>query len=134
MFSLYVSPRHEISPMAIEITGLKFALEDGQMYYHGVPVESVCIRQALVQFLEYIQKKSRPVLVGHNIFNYDIPILQNLMREFKLLSSFNASTYGCIDTYKLAKRVIPKQDIVNYKQQTLVEVFLGISYAAHNSE
>lgn len=134
MLNLYVSPRQSISSKASDVTGITFSFERNQMYCHGVPVESVCIRTALLQLIEMIQKKSRPVLVGHNIHSYDVPVLRNLLREFNLLSSFDNLIYGCIDTLKIAKREIPKADVQNYKQQTLVQKFLEIVYDAHNSE
>ncbi|CAG2196196.1 unnamed protein product [Mytilus edulis] len=84
--------------------------------------------------LQKNEEKSRPVLVGHNIHSYDVPVLRNVLREFNLLSSFDNLIYGCIDTLKIAKREIPKADVQNYKQQTLVQKFLEIVYDAHNSE
>lgn len=84
--------------------------------------------------MEFIQSKSIPVLIGHDIFSNDIPILRNLLLEFKLLSSFLNLIYGCIDTLKISKREIPKSEVPNYKQQTLVAKYLEIVYDAHNSE
>ena len=96
LFNVFVSPRQAISSKASEITGLSYSFERNQMYRHGAPVESMDIRQALVEFLEYINKYSKPVLVGHNIFCYDIPVLGNLLREFHFLSNYTQSVYGCI--------------------------------------
>ena len=134
MLNLYVSPRQPIFPKASDVTVITFSFEHNQMYCHGVPVDSVNIREALLQLIEFIQSKSRPVLVGHNIFSYDIPILRNLLLEFKLLSSFLNLIYGCIDTLKISKREIPKSEVLNYKQQTLVAKYLEIVYDAHNTE
>ncbi|VDI61439.1 Hypothetical predicted protein [Mytilus galloprovincialis] len=44
------------------------------------------------------------------------------------------SVKGFIDTLKLSKRVFPKADVDNYRQQTLVKKVLGIEYAAHNAK
>lgn len=33
----------------------------------------------------------------------------------------------------MARRVIDTDEVVNYKQQTLVDLFLDISYCAHNA-
>ncbi|CAC5383202.1 unnamed protein product [Mytilus coruscus] len=46
MLNLYVSPRQPISSKASDVTGITFSFERNQMYYHSVPVESVCIRKA----------------------------------------------------------------------------------------
>ena len=69
MLNLYVSPRQPISPKASDVTGITFSFEHNQMYCHSVPVDSVNIREALLQLMDFIQSKSRPVLVGHNIFS-----------------------------------------------------------------
>ncbi|XP_021350929.1 uncharacterized protein LOC110448808 [Mizuhopecten yessoensis] len=51
MLNLYVSPRQPISSKASDVTGISFSFERNQMYCRGVPVESVCIRQALLQLI-----------------------------------------------------------------------------------
>ncbi|CAC5386012.1 polC [Mytilus coruscus] len=54
MLNLYVSPRQPISSKASDVTGITFSFERNQMYYRGVPVESVCIRKALLQLIEIL--------------------------------------------------------------------------------
>ena len=40
---------------------------------------------------------------------------------------------GFIDTIKVARKHIPKNDVENFKQETLVKNFVGESYSAHNA-
>ncbi|XP_061168632.1 uncharacterized protein LOC133177736 [Saccostrea echinata] len=103
------------------------------MYLNGEEVNSINIHHALLDFLDFLKSKKCPVLVGHNIISYDIPILLKLLEEFGLLASFLQLICGCIDTLKLARKVFPKSQINNYKQTTLVKTFLGFEYDSHNA-
>ncbi|CAC5366566.1 unnamed protein product [Mytilus coruscus] len=133
VFNEYVSPREVISPKVSELTGLTFDFSCDQMYHHGIPVESRDIQIVLLKFIDFISKKKKPILFGHNIAAFDIPILMNKLRQHSLLSEFLLHIYGCIDTIKLAKRKFKTKDIGNHKQQTLVTKLLGIEYDAHNA-
>jgi DNA polymerase III alpha subunit (gram-positive type) len=103
------------------------------MYAKGKEVHSVSIHQALLDLIEYLKSKNQPILVGHNIKSFDIPILSRLITEFGLLPTFLNLISACIDTLKLAKKVVPKSEITNYKKTTLVKKMLGIEYEAHDA-
>ncbi|CAG2189198.1 unnamed protein product [Mytilus edulis] len=133
VFNEYVSPREVISPKSSEITGLTFDFSCDQMYHHGKPVKSRDIQIVLLEFIDFISKKKKPILFGHNIASFDIPILMNKLRQHSLLSEFMLHIYGCIDTIKLARRKFKTKDIGNHKQQTLVTKLLGVEYDAHNA-
>ncbi|CAG2245410.1 unnamed protein product [Mytilus edulis] len=80
VFNEYVSPREVISPKVSEITGLTFDFSCDQMYHHGTfckPVKSRDIQIVLLEFIDFISKKKKPILFGHNIASFDIPILMN---------------------------------------------------------
>ncbi|CAC5375466.1 unnamed protein product [Mytilus coruscus] len=133
VFNKYVSPREVISPKVSELTGLTFDFSCDQMYHHGKPVESRDIQIVLLEFIDFISKTKKPILFGHNIAAFDIPILMNKLRQHSLLSESMLHIYGCIDTIKLARRKFKTKDIGNHKQQTLVTKLLGIEYDAHNA-
>ncbi|CAC5403325.1 unnamed protein product [Mytilus coruscus] len=133
VFNEYVSPREVISPKVSELTGLTFDFSCDQMYHHGKPVESRDIQIVLLEFIDFISKKKKPILFGHNIAAFDIHILMNKLRQHSLLSEFMLHIYRCIDTIKLARRKFKTKDIGNHKQQTLVTKLLGIEYDAHNA-
>ncbi|CAG2198046.1 unnamed protein product [Mytilus edulis] len=133
VFNEHVSPRELISPKSSEITGLTFDFSCDQMYHHGKLVKSRDIQIVLLEFIDFISKKKKPILFGHNIASFDIPILMNKLRQHSLLSEFMLHIYGCIDTIKLARRKFKTKDIGNHKQQTLVTKLLGVEYDAHNA-
>lgn len=122
-----------ISQKATEITGLSYCFQKNQMYHYGKEIYSVHIHQALLSFLDFLKSKSCPVLIGHNIGSYDVPILSRLLEEFGLLAAFLQLISGCIDTLKLSRKVFSKSEILNYKQSTLVKAILGKEYDAHNA-
>lgn len=132
-FNVYIDPRQPISQKATDITGLSYCFQKNQMYRYGKEIDSVHIHQALLSFLDFLKSKSSPVLIGHNIGSYDVPILSRLLEEFGLLAAFLQLISGCIDTLKLARKVFSKSEIPNYKQSTLVKAFLGKDYDAHNA-
>ena len=72
-------------------------------------------------------------MIGHNICNFDIPILIRKLKESNLYITYCKLVKGFVDTLKLARRVIDTDEVVNYKQQTLVDLFLDISYCTHNA-
>ena len=52
---------------------------------NGDQVEAVSQREALFNFIEFLNVKNTSVLVGYNVSMFDIPILVNRLREFSLL-------------------------------------------------
>ena len=51
---------------------------------------------------------------------FHVPALYNRLNEFRLCIVFLNAVKVYIDTLKLARRVYPKEVVVNYKQVTLV--------------
>lgn len=126
-------PRQKISATASTITGLSFDFHLNQMYSHGTPVNSKDLYTALLDFIEFIKKKKKPILFGHNIAAYDIPVLLKKLQETCLLQEFLTHITGCIDTLKLSKRKFNKSEVGNFKQQNLVSKILGEEYDAHDA-
>jgi hypothetical protein len=52
-------------------------MEAESLYYKGEPVAATTPLDALVQFLDFVQMFQKPILVGHNVKNFDVPILYN---------------------------------------------------------
>ncbi|XP_069135615.1 uncharacterized protein [Argopecten irradians] len=130
-FNIYTAPTQPISLEASQATGLTYV--GGILKHNGQIVQTTDIKAGLEQFVEYLQKYKDPILIGHNIQNFDVPILINQLNKYDLISKLNTSASGFIDTLKLAKRIWKKPLIKNYKQETLVNFFLGINYEAHNA-
>lgn len=133
-FNCFVAPREPISAAASNVTGLTFSLKDNQLYKHGKKVGSTNIHKALLDFIEYLSSVGKPLLVGHNIMSFDIPILYNRLHEFGLCGVFVNVVRGCIDTLKIARRTYTKAEVGNYKQITLVEKLLQKTYSAHDAQ
>lgn len=132
-FNVYIRPNQPISKYATAISGITFSFEKNTVYYNGREVESTDLRLGLLKFFEHLQSHANPILVGHNIMSYDIPVLCHKLHECSMLSEFIQCVYGCADTLKLAHKLYKKEDVGNYKQSNLVNILLGKSYAAHNS-
>ena len=130
-FQTYVIPRCNITENAANVTGISFSCN--KMYVHGVEVQASSINQALLDLIEYLRSKHRPILVGHNLTNIDIPVLTNKLLEFGLNKEFCTVVCGYVDTLKMSKRAFKKAEVENFRQETLVKKFLNISYGAHNA-
>ena len=129
----YVFPRHEILVDASKVTGITCCLATNKMYVQGKEVTYTTQYQALLMFIDFLKDIQYPVLVGHNICNFDMPVLTNRLKESGLFSTFIEETKGFVDTLKMAKRMFSKNEVDNYKQCTLVKHFIGTDYNAHNA-
>jgi DNA polymerase III epsilon subunit-like protein len=119
----YVFPRHEISVDASKVTGITCHLATNKMYVQGKEVTYTTQYQALLIFIDFLKDIQNPVFVGHNICNFDMPVLTNRLKEFGLFSTFIEKTKGFVDTLKMVKRMFSKNEVDNYKQCTLVKHF-----------
>ena len=71
--------------------------------------------------------------MGHNIKNFDNPLIFRDMKTHGFLREFKESTGGFVDTYELFKLAEPgREGRGMYKQETLVKEFLNEPYDAHN--
>lgn len=131
-FNRYIRPDAEISLEATKVTGISCVA--GIMKHNGTVVESSDPGAGLQAFIDFINSfESKPVILGHNIQSYDIPVLMHQLTKFRLFEDFKSSISGFIDTLKVSKRAFSKSDTGNFKQETLVKTFLGKQYEAHNA-
>ncbi|VDI82654.1 Hypothetical predicted protein [Mytilus galloprovincialis] len=108
-------------------------MERNKMYVRGQIVEPVSLHKALLDFIHFLKEQNQPIILGHNICNFDIPVIVNKLKEYNLFSTFCKTVKGFIDTMKVATKYFPKHDVENFKQQTLVKQFVGENYLAHNA-
>ncbi|CAG2213785.1 unnamed protein product [Mytilus edulis] len=132
-FNRYVIPRVDIQIEASKITGITYSHGTNKMYVRGQIVEPVSLHKALLDFIHFLKEQNQPIILGHNICNFDIPVIVNKLKEYNLFSTFCETVKGFIDTMKVARKYIPKHDVENFKQQTLVKQFVGENYLAHNA-
>lgn len=131
--NIHLKPNGRISEAsgASKVTGLTY--ENGILKRLGQPLVSVSADGGLKQFVMFLASSSKPFLIGHNIQNFDVPILIHNLQKYNLVNSFQNEVSGFIDTYKLSKKVFEKSSVANFKQETLVKTFIGIEYDAHNA-
>lgn len=128
MFNVYIFPRCHIESGASRVTGLTTHRQN--LLLHGQPVETVPLREALHLFIAFLERFSRPILVGHNCKRFDCPILLRILDEFYLLEEFKDVVSGYLDTLLLSREMFRLQ---KYSQPYLVQYFLQKSYGAHNA-
>ncbi|XP_029108311.1 uncharacterized protein LOC108942255 isoform X2 [Scleropages formosus] len=130
-FNVHMLPRRRMSPQASRVTG--FTVQDDALLLHGRRVETVSRQRALITFVDFVRSFSRPVLVAHNAFRFDAPVLARALREFCLQSEMEHVLSGFLDTFLLSKELLGPTGIRKYSQEYLVEHFLKKSYRAHNA-
>ncbi|CAG2241005.1 unnamed protein product [Mytilus edulis] len=112
-FNRYVVPRVDIQIEASKITGITYSHGTNKMYVRGQIVEPVSIHKALLDFIQFLKEQNQPIVLGHNICNFDIPVIVNKLKEYNLFSTFAETVKGFIDTMKVARKYIPKHDVEN---------------------
>jgi len=107
-FSTFVNPQVTLPEYIINLTGITDEmLEDAPL-----------IDQALPDFIEFINRHEDVHLVAHNA-PFDIGFLKAAAQSL----SHNWPKYEVIDTVKLARRLIDRSEIQNYKLGTLSQFF-----------
>lgn len=130
-FSVYTRPTCTISIGASAATGLTYY--GGVLKLKGEAVDSLTILEGLEQFIAFVSSFPKAVLIGHNIISFDIPVLMHNLFKHNLLERFQEVIFGFVDTLKLSKRIYPKAEMGNYRQENLVQKLLGETYNAHNA-
>ncbi|KAK3083296.1 hypothetical protein FSP39_018759 [Pinctada imbricata] len=132
--NIYIQPRCSISEQVSIVTGIRFDWDTKKMFVKGKEVNSKPVQEALLDFVDYVKRIPKPILVGHNACNFDIPVLTNRLREFKLLGELSTHVLGFVDTLKISKRIFKKCDVSNYKQENLVKKLTTYNYCAHDAK
>ena len=119
----------DISPQASEVNG--FAKEEGELCQHGKLVETVPLADALRDFIHFMKKFHRPVLVAHNAFGFDARFLLIALQCHDMLEDFKDCVSGFFDTLQFANA---KHPYMRRNLKALVETFLhDVPYQAHDA-
>lgn len=113
-FSMLVNPMQELEPYITELTGIK----QSELY------EKPTIQEALPHFFNFIENYT---LVAHNA-PFDIKMLACECYR----NNINLCDNKIIDTLPLIKKVISKDEVDNYKLETLKN-YLGINSNSHRA-
>ena len=73
-FNCYIAPRQPICAAASAVTGLTFSERNNQLYKNGETVDATTIHKGLLDFIEFLKSYRKPILVGHNIISFDVPV------------------------------------------------------------
>ena len=113
-FSMLVNPEVEIDPFITKLTGIK------QIDLLNQPT----IKNVIPQFFDFIENYT---LVAHNApFDMKMLACECYRNNIQLCNN------KIIDTVTLAKRIIPKYSVDNYKLETLKD-YLGLNYISHRA-
>nr|XP_034302839.1 uncharacterized protein LOC105322827 isoform X8 [Crassostrea gigas] len=132
-FSRYITPLScNISSEASKVTGITFdgktMCNQGKEVIHHHPVN------AFLDFISFLSENGKGVyLAAHNCRNFDAVILFNQLHLYNLWGEFCKTVIGFSDTLPMFKIMYPNF-LKNYKQETLVESLLNVTYDAHNAE
>ncbi len=107
-FSTFVNPQVALPAYIINLTGIT----------DEMLVDAPLIKEALPNFIEFIDRHQNVHLVAHNA-PFDIGFLKAAANSL----SHNWPKYEVLDTVKLARRVIDRSEILNYKLGTLSQFF-----------
>lgn len=113
-FSMLINPKTKLDPFITKLTGIT------QNDLIGKPT----IEQALPHFYDFIENYT---LIAHNA-PYDIKMLA--CEAYR--SSIPLCSNKIIDTIPIAKKLIPKGKIENYKLET-IKNYLGLNYNSHRA-
>ena len=132
-FNRYIVPKKRIEAGTKAATGL--SVKNGMLFHQGKPVQTVPLNVAVEDFTSFLGKLNYPVIIGHNIANFDVPVLYNTLHKLNKIEAFCNVTCGFVDTHKVAKSKINKNDLplASYKQENLVNTFVKERYEVHNA-
>ncbi len=107
-FSSFVNPQVPLSEYIVNLTGIT----------DEMLVDAPLISEVFPDFIEFIDRHEHVHLVAHNA-PFDIGFLKAAATQL----SHIWPKYEVIDTVKLARRVIDRSEILNYKLGTLSQFF-----------
>ena len=103
----YITPTQPISMGAPDIT--KLTAINGHLYFEGNPVDTVTTKETLLQFIKFLNKVDKPVLVSHNIEVFDLSFLHVNLVKFDLWDEFVSTVVGFVDTLLVFRKEFPKR-------------------------
>lgn len=125
-FNTYVKPTVPIEKKATSVTGISYS--EGQMTVNGTEVQTVNIRSAVDNMINWLSKFNNVCLVAHNGRRFDFPILVTTLKILGVLDKFLTCVF--IDSLSVFRKLYPNQSL---KQVDLVSNLLGEIYDAHNA-
>lgn len=117
-FKSFVNPGHYLSDFITSLTGITDAM------LVGAP----SIDQVLPTFLDFIGSHNETVLVAHNS-----PFDMSFMKAAASAHSFEWPDYAVIDTARIARYVLDRDEVPNCKLSTLAPFFGSPTLPSHRA-
>uniref|UniRef100_A0A6V7KJA8 Exonuclease domain-containing protein n=1 Tax=Bracon brevicornis TaxID=1563983 RepID=A0A6V7KJA8_9HYME len=106
------------------------------MYHNGKKVNAVLPTVGIENFINFLKSLDRPViLVAHNCFNFDGPLIVGLIDRIGELENFNNIVAGFSDSLPLLRKALPdrRKKGQGYRLMVLAQEYLGSCANAHNA-
>lgn len=82
--------------------------DGNNLCYKGEAVPAVPPCEALIAFLNFLDSFNHPIIVGHNIQSFDLPILRHHLGSSNLLERFSGNITGVLNTLKISKKIFER--------------------------
>ncbi|XP_058810069.1 uncharacterized protein LOC131675189 [Phymastichus coffea] len=106
IYNAYVIPSRGIPKRISDITGLQVI--GVEMFYGYTLLKTMSLRVALENFLTFLhQQGNNVILVAHNGYRFDFPILLRTLSRLYLLEEFKTIISGFSDTLHIFHKVLP---------------------------
>ncbi|XP_048467147.1 protein PML-like isoform X2 [Rhincodon typus] len=126
IFDKYILPREPVSAGATNISGIQ--VTDGILYLRGEPQTTCSIQDAMTGFLQFLQSLGRSLLAGHNIWIRDCQVIYKAWEDLFMKDQFARCVTGFLDTLWLARYLVPRLKVKNYKLKNLVTACVRKSF------
>ncbi|XP_078082929.1 protein PML-like isoform X2 [Mustelus asterias] len=123
IFDKYILPSSAMSEGAAAISGIQ--VMDGVLYLRGEPQPTCSLQEAMAAFLQFLQSLDRPLLAGHNLWIRDCQIVYKAWGDHFMKDQFARCVSGFLDTLWLARDIVPRSKVKNYKLKNLVTACVG---------
>jgi len=109
--------------------GMVYNENTDQVLQDGKPVELTDPKEALQQFIGFLKKHNKPVLVSYGKIHNKINNISVLMNKWGLLDDFITEVPYCFGAQPFVTKVIPKGDVEDLKLlklATICEKLMGL--------
>ncbi|XP_078409956.1 protein PML-like [Cetorhinus maximus] len=123
IFDKYILPSNPLSAGAAAVTEIQ--IMDGILYLRGEPQPTCSLQEAMAAFFQFLQSLDKPLLAGHNIWFRDCQIIYKAWGDLFMKDQFARCVTGFLDMLWLAKDIVPRSEVRNYKLKHLVGTYVG---------
>ena len=120
-WSTYVTPKMAIESETEKKNGI--SMKTGQLTRHGKPVDAVNITTAITQFMEFLERQpKRVLLLTHDAYQYNNRVLISAIERTDMRARFKKPMFGYLDTVFLFNK--EKHSLPTYRIPALAKRYL----------